>query len=92
MLIGVETAPKIKLTYFPSEKQARKWCKKHQNCEILIVPDNKKPTKIDLDHIWHTVGKMTIEGLQLHWYQQHKVGIFAEATPIETLTRRKDSE
>lgn len=75
MLIGVETTPRTKLNYFPTERQAHKWLKKHTNCRVLILPDDCKPTKIDLEDIWHQNNRLSLTDCQLYWYEKHKEGI-----------------
>ena len=77
MLIGVETTPRTKLNYFPTERQAHKWLKKHPGHRVLIVPDNHKPTKIDLEDIWRRNNRLSPTDCQLHWYEQHKEGTLA---------------
>ena len=75
MIIGVEKEP-TRLHYFPNEKQARKWAKKHPTCMVLVVLD-KNPTKIDLNQIWRRNQKLSTEDCRLEWYMQHKVKNFA---------------
>ena len=76
MLIGIETTPVTKLTYFPTKKQAKRWKKKHPGCDIWIVPDNCKPTKIDLTDIWSRNNKLSRVECQLIWYEKKRIDYF----------------